>query len=616
VSVQFTFVTERDFAFRTYVGPNTAPVASDDSYTTNEDTPLTGNVLSNDSDVDGTALTAVKVSDPAHGTLTLNSNGDFTYTPNANFFGADSFTYKANDVIADSNVVTVNITVSAVNDPPLITQGSATSVTMSENGAPTPFSLTLNATDADGDTLTWSISTPAVNGTASASGTGASKVIGYTPNANYSGSDSFVVQVSDGNGGIDTIIVTVTVSPVNDAPVASNDTASINEDTPATINVLANDSDADGDALTPSIVTGPSKGQATVNANGTISYTPNANANGSDSLTYTVSDGTASSSAATVNITINAVNDAPVAVADSYSTNEDTLLTIAAPGVLANDTDVDTGDTRTAVLVSGPSHAASFTLNADGSFTYTPAANYSGPDSFSYKTRDAAGAESAPVTVSITVNMVNDVPTISVAAGGVCLADFRGQASLTISDVETAAGSLTLSASSSNTTLVPSGNITLGGSGSARTVTIATASGKSGSATVTLTVSDGATTATTTITVIAGTSNNDTLTGTGGADMLLAGNAQDTLNGNSGNDLLCAGQGDDVLTGGDGDDTLDGGQGQDRLDGGAGADTLYGGSGDDRLTGGSGADRFDGGAGNDSAADYTASQGDSRTNIP
>jgi VCBS repeat-containing protein len=613
VSVQFTFVTERDFAFRTYVGPNTAPAASDDNYTTDEDTPLTGNVLSNDSDVDGTALTAVKVSDPAHGTLTLNSNGDFTYTPAPNYNGTDSFSYKANDAIADSNVVLVTITVNAVNDAPIITQGSATGVTMSEDGAPTLFSLTLNATDAEGNTLTWSISTPAANGTASASGTGASKAIGYTPNANYAGSDSFAVQVSDGNGGTDIIIVNVTVSPVNDAPVAAGDSSTSNEDTPATITVLANDSDPDGDALTVSIVTGPSKGQATVNADGTITYTPNANATGADSFTYTVSDGTTSSSAATVNITINAVNDTPLAVADSYSTDEDTAL---SGNVLANDSDPDLGDTRTAVLVSGPAHGT-LTLNADGSFTYTPAANSSGPESFSYRARDAAGAESPPVTVAITVTPVNDAPTIAVAAGGVCLADFRGQANLTVGDAETAAGSLLLSASSSNTTLVPNGNITLGGSGANRTVTIATVSGRSGSATVTLTVSDseGASN-TTTVTVVAGTSNNDTLTGTSGADMLFAGNAQDTLTGNGGNDLLCAGQGDDTLTGGEGDDTLDAGSGQDKLNGGAGNDWLLGGQGDDTLTGDVGADRFDGGAGNDRATDVSTGQGDTQANIP
>ena len=107
-------------------------------------------------------------------------------------------------------------------------------------------------------------------------------------------------------------------------------------------------------------------------------------------------------------ITVHAVNDAPAATADAFSTNEDTQLTVPAAGVLANDTDID-GDALSAVLVGGPAHGASFTLNADGSFTYTPAGNYNGPDSFTYKANDGT-ADSNPVTVTITVNPVNDAP--------------------------------------------------------------------------------------------------------------------------------------------------------------------------------------------------------------
>jgi uncharacterized protein len=297
-----------------------------------------------------------------------------------------------------------------------------------------------------------------------------------------------------------------------------------------------------------------------------------------------------------VGLNLAAPNVAPVANDDSYDVDEDTTLTISAPGVLGNDTDAN-NDTLTASLVSGPSHGV-LTLNTDGSFTYTPAANYNGPDSFTYKANDGA-LDSNVATVSITVTPVNDAPTAAVAAGGQCLADFRGLANLTVGDIESAPGSLTLSGSSSDTTLVPNANITFGGSGATRTVTIATASGKSGSAVVTITVSDGTSTTAITINIFAGTSNNDTLTGGSGPDMIFAGNAQDTLTGNGGIDLLCAGQGDDTLSGGDGDDTLDGGSGQDQLDGGANDDMLLGGQGDDQLTGGDGDDTLDGGAGND-----------------
>src|SRR5262249_32481123 len=119
------------------------------------------------------------------------------------------------------------------------------------------------------------------------------------------------------------------------------------------------------------------------------------------------SDGALDSNVATVTITVNPVNDPPVAGNDAYSTDEDNTLTVAAPGVLANDTDVD-GDALAAVLVSGPSHGT-VTLNGHGSFTYAPAANYNGTDSFSYKASDGQ-ADSNVATVSLTVNPVNDPP--------------------------------------------------------------------------------------------------------------------------------------------------------------------------------------------------------------
>src|SRR5207253_1542409 len=150
--------------------------------------------------------------------------------------------------------------------------------------------------------------------------------------------------------------------------------------------VLANDTDPDGDTKTAALVAGPSHGTLTLNANGSFSYTPAADYNGPDSFIYNASDGTLTSNVATVAITVVAVNDAPVAANDSYSVAEDTLLTVAAPGVLGNDTDVD-GDPKTAVLVSGPSNGT-LTLNANGGFSYTPAANYNGPDSFTYKAND------------------------------------------------------------------------------------------------------------------------------------------------------------------------------------------------------------------------------------
>src|SRR5439155_1130071 len=143
------------------------------------------------------------------------------------------------------------------------------------------------------------------------------------------------------------------VTPVNDAPLATADGYATSEDTPLTVaaaGVLANDSDIDGDALSAALVSGPTNGTLTLNANGSFTYTPNANFNGTDSFTYKANDGAADSNIATVTLTITAVNDAPVASGDAYAVNEDGVLNVAATGVLINDTDID-GDTLSAVLM-------------------------------------------------------------------------------------------------------------------------------------------------------------------------------------------------------------------------------------------------------------------------
>jgi VCBS repeat-containing protein len=263
---------------------------------------------------------------------------------------------------------------------------------------------------------------------------------------------------------------------------------------------------------------------------------------------------------------------------------------VATPGVLGNDSDPD-GDTLSAVLASGPSHG-SLTLNANGSFAYTPAANYNGPDSFTYRAGDGS-LTSNLATVTIAVSAVNDPPVVTVTAGGTCgTDDHSGTINLTVADVESAATALTLSASSSNKTLVPNGNLVLAGNGAARTMAVSAVDGRSGTATVTVTVSDGQGSGTARVTVTVGGSGKDTLTGGTGADLLLAQSNNDTLTGGNGNDLLCGDSGSDTLSGGTGDDSLGGG------------------SGSDRLTGGSGADRFSGGSGTDTATDFTAAEGD------
>ena len=243
------------------------------------------------------------------------------------------------------------------------------------------------------------------------------------------------------------------------------------------------------------------------------------------------------------------------------------------------------------VLTAGPAHG-SLTLNANGAFTYTPAANFNGSDSFSYRASDGS-ALSNVATVSLTVTATDDAPTVTVDSPGSCGPDDNsGSIPLTLADADTALADLTLSAASSNQQLVPNSNVVLSGSGGSRNVSIAAVAGRTGTAVLAITVSDGQTTGTVTITVIAGGNGSDSITGTSGADLLLGQNGGDTLSGLAGNDVLCGGTADDNLNGGDNNDTLAGGRG------------------DDHLTGEAGADRFSGGPGADVLTDLNAGEGD------
>ena len=213
----------------------------------------------------------------------------------------------------------------------------------------------------------------------------------YTPDNNFNGQDSFSYRARDGDAaaGLTSEVVTVdiAVTPVNDPPVPQDDSFTINEDNTLTVTsesgVLANDSDVEGDDLTVTVVNAPARGEFELSDDGSFTYTPEEHFNGEDTFVYRVSDGV-DSEVATATITVTPVNDSPVATAESYSTTEDTLLTInAATGVLDNDTDVD-GDVLEVVLVSTTQSGTLVMDTADGSFTYTPNANFNGEDTFSY----------------------------------------------------------------------------------------------------------------------------------------------------------------------------------------------------------------------------------------
>ncbi|MBM6594151.1 tandem-95 repeat protein [Microvirga pudoricolor] len=377
---------------------NSGPVvdAATATVTTDEDNALTAAVGA--SDVDGDTLTyAVKTgAGPSKGAVTF-ADDQFTYTPTANANGQDTFTVVVSDGLATvEKTFTVNIT--PVNDAPIVDSATATFTTRERS----PVSGAINASDVDLDTLQYAVK----SGSEPQQGTVtfAEGRFTYTPANNATGSDSFTVVVSDGNGGsvekVFTINLTANRAPTVDKPT---DTLATNEDVALTADVGA--SDLDEDVLTYTVKTGagPAKGAVTF-ADGKFTYTPAANANGTDMFTVVVSDGVASVEK-TFTINVTAVNDAPVANANTtFTTNEDVQL-VADIGV----TDVD-GDTLTYALKAGGAPTKGTVAFKDGKFTYVPGANLNGSDKFTVVVSDGHGG-SVEKTISININPVNDAPS-------------------------------------------------------------------------------------------------------------------------------------------------------------------------------------------------------------
>lgn len=422
---------------------NDAPAAASQSLSTPEDTAKA--ITLSGTDPEGNALGYTLVAGPAHGTVS-GSGASRTYTPALNYAGPDQFTFKVNDGALDSSEATVTLTVTPVNDPPAAQSGS---FLLEED---TPASLNLAGTDVDGDALTYTVVTLPAHGTLS--GNGATRT--YTPAPDYSGSDSFTFRVSDGLATSSVATVELTISPANDAPTAFNEAVNILESTVTPLTLSA--ADPEGDPLTYTLVSAPAHGLLTgTGANRT--YTPLKRYRGADSFTFKVSDGRTESNLATVSITVLDVIDPPIALDDDYTTAEDTPLVVSPAGLLENDWDGE-GGTLTAVRVTNPAHGA-LALNADGSFTYVPAADYSGPDSFTYRVREGQ-TNGSTATVTLTVTPVNDAPASANLA--VTLAE-DASASVTLSAVDPEGDSIGFTLSS------PPAHGVLTGSGPTRTYT-------------------------------------------------------------------------------------------------------------------------------------------------
>jgi uncharacterized delta-60 repeat protein len=375
---------------------NDAPVATADTATMDEDAaPITIDVLANDSDVDGDSL-VISTASADVGTATI-VNDQIQYAPAANANGVATVTYTASDNNGGTANSTLAITINPNNDAPVATADTAN---MDEDAAPITIDVLANDSDVDGDSLVIS-NASADEGTA----TVVNNQIQYTPAANTNGIATVIYTASDNNGGTANSTLAITINPINDAPVATADTATMNEDAaPITIDVLANDSDVDGDGLVISNTTADVGAVSVVNNQ--IQYTPAANANGVATVTYTASDNNGGTASSTVAITINPINDAPVATADTATMDED-----AAPitiDVLANDSDVD-GDS---LVISNATADVGAVSVVNNQIQYTPAANANGVATVTYTASDNNGG-TANSTLAITINPINDAPIVA-----------------------------------------------------------------------------------------------------------------------------------------------------------------------------------------------------------
>ena len=375
-----------------------APVAANDIFTLTEDSPATGlDILLNDFDADGDPLSLYALGQPDQGGLLISAGGSITYTPAANFYGTEVFTYTITDGQNGFDTAVVTLTITPANDPPL---AASDAFNVNEDSQDTPLDVLANDSDVEGEPLAIiAASAPDQGGTLVVSG----GLITYTPAADFYGSETFTYTVTDGSGGFASATVAVQVASINDLPSAADNTYNLAEDSLNNpLNVLANDSDPEDDPLVVFAVGLPDQGGAVVNGGSQVFYTPAANFFGSETFTYTLSDGNGGFDDALVTVYVTPSNDDPLAVADHFALPEDSPSNLL--DVLANDLDVD-GDTLTIISVGTPDQGG--VLTSDGSLlAYLPAPDFTGTETFTYTISDGNNAQStALVEVELTAGI-------------------------------------------------------------------------------------------------------------------------------------------------------------------------------------------------------------------
>nr|WP_297347761.1 retention module-containing protein [uncultured Glaciecola sp.] len=372
--------------------------AVDDTFGMNENTQLTGTLLGNDDLGDGpTTVTSFDSASVNGATVTVDEAGNFTYTPAADFVGADTFTYTITDADGDTSTATVTVNVANVN---ALADAVDDTFGMNEN---TQLTGTLLGNDdlGDGPTTVTSFDSASVNGatvTVDEAGN-----FTYTPAADFVGADTFTYTITDADGDTSTATVTVNVANVNALADAVDDTFGMNENTQLTGTLLGNDDLGDGPTTVTSFDSASVNGGAvTVDEAGNFTYTPAADFVGADTFTYTITDADGDTSTATVTVNVANVNALADAVDDTFGMNENTQLT----GTLLGNDDLGDGPTTVTSFDSASVNGATVTVDEAGNFTYTPAADFVGADTFTYTITDADGDTS---TATVTIN-VNDQP--------------------------------------------------------------------------------------------------------------------------------------------------------------------------------------------------------------
>ncbi|MFT4415386.1 Ig-like domain-containing protein [Fredinandcohnia humi] len=377
---------------------NQAPTIGDQDLQTEKNKPVNGKVVA--TDADGDALTFTKETDPSNGTVVVNGDGTWTYTPNNGYTGTDSFTVTVSDGKGGTATATITIQVNeqpTPNQAPAIGAQDLQKVTLSN----TPVNGVVVATDADGDALTFTKGTDPGNGTVVVNGDGSWT---YTPNNGYTGTDSFTVTVSDGKGGTATATITIQVNeqptPNQEPTIGEQDLQKVTlSNTPVNGKIVA--TDADGDALTFTKGTDPSNGTVVVNRDGTWTYTPSTDYTGTDRFTVVVSDGKGGTVTATVTIQVNEPsNQAPTIGDQDLQTEKNKPVN---GKIVATDAD---GDALTFTKGTEPGNGT-VVVNEDGTWTYTPNNGYTGTDSFKVTVSDGKGGKA---TATITIQ-VNEPPT-------------------------------------------------------------------------------------------------------------------------------------------------------------------------------------------------------------